>query len=107
MYTRRHLIPESSETDRAWFVENALEALRGAVDIMVNLPDNKAVCLTFAAGLFSLDLCDLSSVGNDYCGRKHSGNYGCFFVKPPTVLASKYTCSKEQAMLWIAASARV
>lgn len=112
MYTQRDLTPHSSETDRACFVKDALDALdalRGpaAADVMVemNFPDDKAVFVTFAAGLISLDLCSLTSVGGvDCCGPTLSGKYGRFFVKAPTVLASKCTRSEEQLLLWFAAS---
>ena len=105
MYTKGDLNPHSSETERTWFVVDALDAVMGAANIMVqvNLPDNKAVFLTFAAGLFSLDLCDLNSMGGNAI---YTGKYWWdhFFVEPPTILASKHTHSKEQVLLWFVAS---
>ena len=107
MYAKRDLKPHPSEKSRVWFAETAMKDLWKAdpaysVMLSVNFFDGQDVLLMFEEGVCSVELCERVKCYD----RDHTptGKYGHFFLKAPTVLASRYTQSKEQVLLWFAAN---
>lgn len=109
MYAKRDLTPHVLEENRVWFAETAMADLWRAdpeCSVMLSvsfdeLPD-KDVFLMLDEGVCSVEL-----VQPDKChDREHnrSDKYGRFFLQAFTVLVSKSTRSKEQVLLWFAAS---
>lgn len=107
MYAKRDLKPHPSEKSRVWFAETAMKDLWKAdpaysVMLSVNFFDGQDVLLMLEEGVCSVELCERIQ-GYD---RDHipTGKYAHFFRKAPIVLASRYTRSKEQVLLWFAAN---
>lgn len=107
MYAKRDLKPHPSEKSRVWFVETALKDLWKAdpaysIMLSVTFFDGEDVLLMFEEGVCSVELCKLTRCYD----RDHipTGKYGRFFLRAPTVLASRSTQSKKQVLLWFAAT---